>query len=97
MGSVVHSTTSGNSALIRHVEWDMPLQEAVNSAHLQNRSGVYELEKGSEAEKLKTPLENMGYKVRVTDMNSGLQVILLKDGKLIGISDPRREGVAMGD
>ena len=40
--------------------------------------------------------KKMGFSVNVRDMNSGLQAILIKDGKLIGASDPRREGIAMG-
>ncbi len=84
------------NTLIRHLEWGVPVQQAINSPNVQNRSGVYELEAGSNAESLQAPLEKMGFSVNVRDMNSGLQAILIKDGKLIGASDPRREGIAMG-
>lgn len=85
------------NTLIRHIEWGMPVQDAIDAPHMQNRSGVYELEAGTSAENLKEPLEKMGYKVRVRDLNSGFQAILFRDGKLVGASDPRREGIAMGD
>ena len=85
------------NTLIRHIEWGVPVQNAIEAPHMQNRSGIYELEAGTSAEALKAPLEKIGYKVRVTDLNSGLQVIQFRNGKLIGASDPRREGTAMGD
>ncbi len=85
------------STLIRHLEWGMPIQDAINQPHLLNRFGSYDVEKGTDAEQFKAPLEAMGYKVNVRDLNSGLQAIQFKDGKLIGAADPRREGTAMGD
>jgi gamma-glutamyltranspeptidase/glutathione hydrolase len=75
----------------------MPIQEAINLPHLVNRFGTYDLEKGTSAEQFKTPLETMGYKVNVRDLNSGIHAILLKDNKLTGAADPRREGEVYGD
>ena len=85
------------SALIAHLDWGMPLQQAISKPHLINRFGTYDLEAGTTAEALKAPLEAMGYKVSVRDLNSGLHGVLFKDGKLIGAADPRREGVVLGD
>ena len=85
------------SALIAHIDWDMPIQQAIDLPHLNNRFGAYDLEKGTTAERFKAPLEAMGYKVNVRDLNSGLHAIQFKDGKLIGAADPRREGIALGD
>lgn len=85
------------SALIAHLDWGMPLQEAISKPHLINRFGTYDLEAGTSAEALKAPLEAMGYKVSVRDLNSGLHGVLFKDGKLIGAADPRREGIVLGD
>ena len=84
------------NTLIRHIDWGIPLQAAINSPNLQSRSGIYELEAGTSAEKLKEPLEKMGYTVKVMDLNSGLQAIHFRNGKLVGASDPRREGVSIG-
>jgi gamma-glutamyltranspeptidase/glutathione hydrolase len=99
VGSPGGSTIIGYvaSTLIAHLDWDMPIQEAISQPHLINRFGTYDVEKGTSAEKFKAPLEVMGFKVNVTDLNSGLHAIHVKDGKLVGGADPRREGTAMGD
>ena len=43
------------------------------------------------------PLEALGNRVKLRDLNSGLHGIEVMDGKLRGGADPRREGVAQGD
>lgn len=83
--------------LIAHLDWGMDIQQAIDMPHLVNRFGTYDLEKGTTAEGFKQPLESMGFKVNVRDLNSGLHAILFEDGKLIGAADPRREGIALGD
>ncbi|WED28623.1 gamma-glutamyltransferase [Vibrio sp. DW001] len=83
--------------LIAHLDWGMDIQQAIDMPHMVNRFGTYDLEQGTSAESFKEPLEKMGFKVNIRDLNSGLHAILFKDGKLIGGADPRREGVALGD
>ncbi|WP_413283445.1 gamma-glutamyltransferase [Vibrio sp. MA40-2] len=83
--------------LVAHLDWGMDIQEAINMPHMLNRFGTYDIEQGTSAEKFKQPLEEMGFKVNIRDLNSGLQAILFKDGQLIGAADPRREGIALGD
>ena len=85
------------STLIAHIDWGMDIQQAISLPHLVNRFGTYDLEEGTDAVKFKAPLEAMGYKVNIRDLNSGLQGIVFTDGKLIGGADPRREGIALGD
>lgn len=85
------------TSLIAHLDWGMELQQAINLPHLLNRFGTYDLEKDTEAERFKAPLEAMGYTVNIRDLNSGIQGILLHNDKLIGAADPRREGAVMGD
>lgn len=85
------------STLIAHLDWGLPIQEAINMPHLINRFGTYDLEQGTPAEQFKAPLEEMGFKVNIRDLNSGLHAIQFKDNQLIGGADPRREGTAMGD
>ncbi len=83
--------------IIAILDHGMDPQEAINLPHIVNRNGKTDLEKGSSATSFATALEAKGHEINVTDLNSGLHVIQIKDGKLIGGADPRREGVAIGD
>ena len=82
--------------LIAHFDWGMDVQDAINMPRMLNRFGRYDLEQGTDALRFKAALEEMGYKVDVRDLNSGLHGVLFKDGKLIGGADPRREGIVLG-
>jgi gamma-glutamyltranspeptidase/glutathione hydrolase len=83
--------------IIGVLDWGLDIQQAINLPKVTNRNDYTALEKGTAAEQLKAPLEALGHTVKVIDLNSGLHGILIKDGKLIGGADPRREGVAVGD
>lgn len=82
-------------AIIAHLDWGMDVQDAVSMPHLVNSFGTYALEQDTWAAELEAPLQEMGYKTRVTAMTSGLQAIALGNG-LRGGADPRREGIALG-
>lgn len=84
-------------ALIAYIDWGMDVGEIVAMPHLLNRFGTYEIEAGTEAEKLAEPLKALGYEVKAGDMTSGLQAIEITADGLEGSADPRREGVAVGD
>ena len=64
--------------------------------HLVNRFGTYDLEEGTEAAALEGPLTDMGFKVNLRGLTSGLHAIQVTD-HLIGGADPRREGIALGE
>ena len=83
-------------ALIAYIDWGMDVGEIVAMPHLINRFGPYDLEAGTDAEKLAEPLKALGYEVKASDMNSGLHAIEMVDGDLKGAADPRREGIAVG-
>ncbi|MBJ7555873.1 gamma-glutamyltransferase [Marinomonas spartinae] len=83
--------------LIANLEWGMNIQQAISLPNAINRFGTFELEEGTKAEALKGPLEKMGYKVAIKDLNSGAQGIEIQSGKLYGGADPRREGLVLGD
>lgn len=83
--------------LIANLEWGMDIQEAISLPNLVNRFGTYDLEKGTSAERFELALTEMGFKVSIRDLNSGIQGIVIEGGVLKGGADPRREGVAMGD
>ena len=83
--------------IIAHLDWGMDIQQAISLPHLVNRFGTYDLEAGTAAEELATPLTNLGYKVNIRDLNSGLHGIALTPTGLEGGADHRREGVAIGE
>ncbi|HUH50074.1 MAG TPA: gamma-glutamyltransferase family protein, partial [Mycoplana sp.] len=84
-------------ALIAYIDWGMDVGQIVSMPHLLNRFGTFEIEAGTDAEKLAKPLQQLGYEVKVGEMNSGLQAIEITADGLKGSADPRREGVAIGN
>jgi gamma-glutamyltranspeptidase/glutathione hydrolase len=74
----------------------MDVQKSVSLPHAVNRFGTYDLEEGSAAVGLEAPLTDMGYKVNVRGLNSGLHAIEIGE-RLKGAADPRREGIALGE
>ncbi|USD66446.1 gamma-glutamyltransferase [Vibrio sp. SCSIO 43136] len=83
--------------LIAHIDWGMPIQQAIEMPNMLNRFGTFDLEADTDAQKFKQPLEAMGFKVNVRDLNSGLHGVVFENGKLIGGADSRREGIVLGD
>lgn len=83
--------------LIAHIDWGMPIQQAIEMPNMLNRFGTYDIEIGTDAEKFKAPLEKMGFEVNLRDLNSGLHGVVFKDGKMIGGADSRREGIVLGN
>ncbi len=84
-------------ALVARLAWRMDLPAVVAMPHLMNRFGPFEVEAGTAATALVPGLQALGYRVEVTDLNSGLAAIAIgADGGIEGAADPRREGVALG-
>lgn len=82
--------------IIGVLDWQLNPQQAINLPKITNRNGGTAIEQGTELVKHAVELEKMGHKVSIRDLNSGLHAIEVKDGKLIGGVDPRREGLALG-
>ena len=83
-------------AIVAHIDWGMNVQAAVSIPHAINRFGTYDLEKGTALETMVAPLEELGYKVNLRSLNSGLHAISIGENGLFGGADPRREGIAIG-
>ena len=83
--------------LVAHIDWGMDIQQAINAPNILNRSGTFELEQNTAAAQQVAALEAMGYQVKVQDLNSGVQAILIQADGLLGAADPRREGKVMGE
>jgi len=94
----------GGSRIINYVtqkviailDWEMDLQTALDMPHVVNRNGGTDLEENTAAADFQTDLEAMGHEVEVRGLNSGLHAIAIKDGRLHGAADSRREGIAAG-
>lgn len=83
-------------AILNHLDWKMDIQKAISAPNFVALNGAIELEKDSAVAKLKPQLEEMGHKVRVIDIVSGIHAITIDDRQLKGGADPRRNGVAVG-
>ncbi|ASK27322.1 gamma-glutamyltransferase [Neisseria chenwenguii] len=83
--------------LVAHIDWDMDIQTAISLPNMLNRGSTYEIEQNTPAAAKAGALEQLGYKVQVRDLNSGVQGILIGKTGLQGGADPRREGKVMGD
>lgn len=82
--------------LIGVLDWGLDIQQAINLPKITNRNDYTALEKNTPIAELESKLSDKGHTVRIIDLNSGLHGIQIKDGRLIGGADPRREGVAVG-
>ncbi|HVI91963.1 MAG TPA: gamma-glutamyltransferase family protein, partial [Dongiaceae bacterium] len=84
-------------ALLLMLDHDDTPGQAVAAAHVLNRNGPTYLELGTSAEALAPQLQAIGQKVKIQPLMSGLNIVQMRDGVLIGASDPRRDGIALGD
>jgi len=78
--------------LVAHLDWGLNLQQAINLPNMNNRFGAFELEQATTAEQWAPKLEQLGFKVKVKELNSGVQAIRIDGKSLMGAADPRREG-----
>lgn len=83
--------------LIGLLDWGLDPQAAVDLPNLGSRNGPTVLEAGTDAQALRRALEARGHEVRIADLTSGLHAIMVKDERLWGGADSRREGMAAGD
>jgi len=95
-------------ALVGLIDWNLDAQAASALPNMGNRNGATELEAGTPLEKLAPALRARGHEVRLNDQTSGLNIIGVRPAggpggaavdtpALEGGTDPRREGVALGD
>jgi len=97
MGGQYQST--GHARFVTNVtDFGMTPQEAIDAPRCFTEAGKIAVERGY-SDKVRTELSNMGHDVHVPDgAIGGAQAILLrKDGVLEGGSDPRKDGIALGN
>lgn len=83
-------------ALIQMVDWGRSPGAAAAAPHVLNRNGPTLIEAGTRALDLRAALEALGHTVDERELRSGLNIVQFKNGRMIGASDPRRDGIARG-
>jgi gamma-glutamyltranspeptidase/glutathione hydrolase len=85
-------------SLIALIDQNETPSEAAALAHPGNLNGSTLLEKETKLEALAPKLEAMGHVVAAPAVEkSGLNILKRVGGEYVGGSDPRRDGVALGD
>lgn len=83
--------------IIATLDWNMDIQQAVSLPNFIALNNVIELEDRTSLVGLKPDLENLGHQVIIKDITSGLNGFMIKNNKIMGASDSRRSGVALGN
>lgn len=84
-------------SLVAMIDWQLDPQQAADLAKFTHRNDVLALEAGSPLEPLAPKLQELGYQVKVVDLNSGLHLIKRTSNGWLGGADPRREGQALAE
>ena len=82
--------------ILYHLAKGMPVAEAIHAGNIGAIGYRVEVEPETLSDGELKKLEAMGHQVVRKELNSGLHGIALKDGKLFGGADTRREGSAQG-
>ncbi|MGE5265762.1 MAG: gamma-glutamyltransferase [Deltaproteobacteria bacterium] len=86
-----------SKALVSLLDWRLDAYQAAQSMNFGSMGGGASLEPDWQTVVLGLQLRALGHSVDVDLMNSGLNIITVRNGRLEGASDPRREGAALGD
>lgn len=84
-------------SLIALIDWGMDAQQAADLLNFGNRARGFEIELDGDAVWTGLKLKPLGHRIVPALMNSGVHIIVNRDGNLQGGADPRREGTALGD
>ncbi|NHI00582.1 gamma-glutamyltransferase [Oceanimonas sp. MB9] len=88
IGYVLHT-------LLNVLDWGMDVRDALHQPHVLHRGGALELEPFGRNLALQQAMAERGFDTRLTELNSGLHLILRRPDGLFGAADPRREGQAL--
>jgi gamma-glutamyltranspeptidase / glutathione hydrolase len=85
--------------LVALLDWNMPLDTAINAGNIVNRNENTELEEKRFSPAVLADLKARGQVVvQQVNLTSGVNAVaILPDGTRIGAADPRREGMAKGE
>lgn len=83
--------------LVATLDWNYPMQQAMDLPNISNRNGATEIEAKPEADALAAALKAEGHDVRRNGRSSGLSGIRVTPQGFDGAADDRRAGTALGD
>ncbi|MFZ0565546.1 MAG: gamma-glutamyltransferase [Chlamydiales bacterium] len=83
-------------ALMGIIDFDLTIQEAIDFPHFVTIDKDMILEEKTLLHAKRKFLEEMGYQIKETPLNSATHGIQLAPSCLMGGADPRREGIAIG-
>jgi gamma-glutamyltranspeptidase / glutathione hydrolase len=83
--------------LVAMLDWGMAPQAAIDLPRIASLGTTAELEANTPGAALAAALTARAHRTEARALPSGVQAILLRDGRLLGGADRRREGVALGD
>lgn len=84
--------------LVGMIDWDLTPEEAVALPNVgaTNRNSVYAAKDGREQARMRDLLEDWGHDLEPGRYDSGLSVIRVRDPRVAGAADPRRDGYVAG-
>ena len=83
--------------LVATLDWNFPMQQAMDLPNVSNRNGATDVEASHGADALAAALAAAGHDVRRSGRSSGLSGVRLTPQGFDGAADDRRAGTALGD
>lgn len=83
--------------LVALFDWGLDAQEAADLTNFGSQGSGLEIELDWAAVPLGLTLRPLGHRIVPSLMNSGIHIVMRRDGRLQGAADARREGAALGD
>jgi gamma-glutamyltranspeptidase/glutathione hydrolase len=84
-------------ALVALFDWDLDAQQAADLTNFGSQGSGLEIELDWPAVPLGLTLRPLGHRIVPSLMNSGIHIVMRRNGQLEGAADARREGAALGD
>lgn len=81
--------------VIALIDWQLPMQRAIDLGNVNNRNRLTELEAGTPVAGFAQDYAAMGHTVKIRPLTSGLHGIRIVNGSLDGGADKRREGLVI--
>ena len=83
-------------SLVAMIDWQLDPQQAADLPKVTHRNDFLALEQDTNLEAVLPKMQELGYQVKMVELNSGLHLIKKTAKGWQGGADPRREGQALG-